>query len=121
MRRYAAELVALAPDVILASSSGAVAPLLQATRTVPIVFTAVADPDSRGAEDGRGYRHWFAFGRLGDAKGLFWGDAGASDCGGRKWSFAARGGRGICGSCQHRSYLGQVLSEDGPLRGQTAG
>src|SRR5713226_7790936 len=42
--------------------------------------------DSRGAEDGRGYRHWFAFGRLGDAKGLFWGDAGASDCGGRKWS-----------------------------------
>src|SRR5260370_17141834 len=44
MRRNAAELVALAPDVILASSSGAVAPLLQATRTVPIVFTAVADP-----------------------------------------------------------------------------
>src|SRR6266404_5180208 len=50
--------------------------------------------DSRGAKDGRVYRHWFAFGRLGDAEGLFWGDAGASDCGGRKWSFAARGGRG---------------------------
>ena len=44
MRKYAAELVALAPDVILAHSSAAVAPLLQATRTVPIVFTVVADP-----------------------------------------------------------------------------
>src|SRR5260221_12003234 len=44
MRRYAAELVALAPDVILANSSAAVAPLLQPTRTVPIVFTSVADP-----------------------------------------------------------------------------
>src|SRR5207247_309558 len=38
MRKYAAELVALAPDVILASSSAAVPPLLRATRTVPIVF-----------------------------------------------------------------------------------
>jgi hypothetical protein len=43
-RKYAAELVALAPEVILAHSSAAVAPLLQATRTVPIVFTTVADP-----------------------------------------------------------------------------
>src|SRR5260221_9392245 len=51
MRRNAAELVALAPDVILASSSGAVAPLLQATRTVPIVFTAVADPVGAGYVD----------------------------------------------------------------------
>src|ERR1700738_5049206 len=39
MRKYAAELVALAPDVILAHSSQAIAPLLQATRTVPSVFT----------------------------------------------------------------------------------
>src|SRR5262249_58241948 len=38
IRKYAAELVELAPDVILANSSAAVAPLLQATRTVPIVF-----------------------------------------------------------------------------------
>jgi putative tryptophan/tyrosine transport system substrate-binding protein len=44
MRKYAAELVALAPDVILAHSSAAVAPLLQATRKVPIVFVLVADP-----------------------------------------------------------------------------
>jgi putative ABC transport system substrate-binding protein len=43
-RRYAAELVALAPDVILASGSPAVGPLLQATRTVPVVFASVGDP-----------------------------------------------------------------------------
>jgi putative ABC transport system substrate-binding protein len=47
MRKYAAELVALAPDVILAHSSAAVAPLLQATRTISIVFTTVADPVNR--------------------------------------------------------------------------
>jgi putative tryptophan/tyrosine transport system substrate-binding protein len=47
-RKYAAELVALAPDVILAHSSGALAPLLQVTRTVPIVFTTVADPVGAG-------------------------------------------------------------------------
>jgi putative tryptophan/tyrosine transport system substrate-binding protein len=48
VRNYVAELVALAPDVILAHSSAAVAPLLQATRTVPIVFTNVADPVGTG-------------------------------------------------------------------------
>ena len=47
-RRYAAELVALAPDVILASGSLAVAALQQATRTVPIVFVAVVDPVGAG-------------------------------------------------------------------------
>jgi ABC-type uncharacterized transport system substrate-binding protein len=47
-RRYAAELVALAPDVILASGGSVLAPLLQATRTVPIVFTIVADPVDAG-------------------------------------------------------------------------
>src|SRR5262249_19368666 len=51
MRKYAAELVALAPDVILAHSSAAVAPLLQATRTIPIVFTIVADPVGAGYVD----------------------------------------------------------------------
>jgi ABC transporter substrate binding protein len=50
-RKYAAELVALAPEVILAHSSAAVAPLLQATRTVPIVFTTVADPVGAGYID----------------------------------------------------------------------
>jgi len=51
IRKYAAELVALAPDVILANSSAAIAPLLQATRTVPIVFTSVADPVGAGYVD----------------------------------------------------------------------
>jgi putative ABC transport system substrate-binding protein len=50
-RKYAAELVALAPDVILAHSSPALATLLQATRTVPIVFTVVADPVGAGYVD----------------------------------------------------------------------
>src|SRR5262249_61697907 len=44
MRKYAAELVALAPDVVLASTTAALAPLLEVSRTVPIVFAAVADP-----------------------------------------------------------------------------
>jgi putative ABC transport system substrate-binding protein len=48
LRKYAAELVALKPDVILVHSSSAVAPLLQATRTIPIVFTNVADPVGAG-------------------------------------------------------------------------
>jgi len=48
MRRYAAELVALAPDVILASGGAVVGPLLQATRAVPIVFTQTPDPVAAG-------------------------------------------------------------------------
>jgi putative ABC transport system substrate-binding protein len=47
-RKYAAELVALAPDVILAAGASTVRPLLQATRTVPIVFTVVGDPVAAG-------------------------------------------------------------------------
>jgi putative ABC transport system substrate-binding protein len=47
-RRYAAELVGLAPDVILASASPAIAALQQTTRTIPIVFTSVADPVGAG-------------------------------------------------------------------------
>jgi putative tryptophan/tyrosine transport system substrate-binding protein len=47
-RRHAAELAALAPDVILAHGSSTVGPLLQATRTVPIVFPAVGDPVGEG-------------------------------------------------------------------------
>ena len=50
-RRYAAELVALAPDVVLASGSPAVGPLLHATRTVPIVFASVGDPVGAGFVD----------------------------------------------------------------------
>jgi putative ABC transport system substrate-binding protein len=52
MRKHAAELVALAPDVILANSSAAVSPLLEATHTIPIVFAAVADPVGAGYVEG---------------------------------------------------------------------
>ena len=49
LRRHAAELVALAPDVLVAGGGTAtVAPLLEATRTVPIVFVIVIDPVGAG-------------------------------------------------------------------------
>jgi putative ABC transport system substrate-binding protein len=48
MHKYAAEFAGLAPDVILAPGAASVAPLLQATRTVPIVFVGVADPIGAG-------------------------------------------------------------------------
>src|SRR5262245_50053400 len=51
IRKHLAELVALAPDVILASGSAAVGPLLQATRTIPIVFVSVPDPVGAGFVD----------------------------------------------------------------------
>ena len=50
-RKFATELAALAPDVILANGAVAVAPLLQATRTVPIVFVLVPDPVGAGIVD----------------------------------------------------------------------
>jgi putative tryptophan/tyrosine transport system substrate-binding protein len=46
--RHAAELAALAPDIILATATAAVAPLQRATRTVPIVFVNVIDPVGAG-------------------------------------------------------------------------
>ncbi|MGA7254925.1 MAG: ABC transporter substrate-binding protein [Pseudolabrys sp.] len=48
LRRYAAELVALTPDVIVSVGSVTVAPLQQATRTIPIVFVNVPDPVGAG-------------------------------------------------------------------------
>jgi putative tryptophan/tyrosine transport system substrate-binding protein len=48
IRRYAGELAALAPDVILAAGGAVVPSLLQATRTVPIVFTQTPDPVGAG-------------------------------------------------------------------------
>jgi len=50
-RHYAAELVALAPDAILAAGGATVGPLLQATRSVPIVFTLTPDPVGAGFVD----------------------------------------------------------------------
>src|SRR5215216_4568753 len=49
IRRYAAELVALTPDVMLATGAAGVAPVLQATRTVPVVFVLVPDPVAAGS------------------------------------------------------------------------
>src|SRR3974390_565796 len=43
-RKYAAELVALAPDVLFTSGSAAIDPLRRATHTIPIVFVLVPDP-----------------------------------------------------------------------------
>src|SRR4051812_21472417 len=51
LRKYTAELVALAPDAILANGSAALTLLLQATRIVPIVFTDVPDPVGAGFVD----------------------------------------------------------------------
>jgi putative tryptophan/tyrosine transport system substrate-binding protein len=51
IRRHAAELAALAPDVILASGTSTVGPMLQATRTVPVVFPTAVDPVGAGFVD----------------------------------------------------------------------
>jgi putative ABC transport system substrate-binding protein len=51
IRKYTMELVALTPDVILATGSISMAPLLQATRAVPIVFVQVVDPVGSGFVD----------------------------------------------------------------------
>jgi putative ABC transport system substrate-binding protein len=51
IRKTATELVTLTPDVILTSTSVATAALLEATRTIPIVFTVVADPVGAGYVD----------------------------------------------------------------------
>jgi putative tryptophan/tyrosine transport system substrate-binding protein len=54
IRKYAAELVALAPDVILATGGAVVGPLLEATSTVPIVFAQT--PDQSGPASSRPWR-----------------------------------------------------------------
>jgi len=48
IRKYAEDLVAQTPDVILAGGGGSVGPLQQATRTIPIVFVGTADPVGGG-------------------------------------------------------------------------
>jgi putative ABC transport system substrate-binding protein len=48
VRRHAAELITLAPDVILAANASAVAPLLEMSRTIPIVFAVATDPVGAG-------------------------------------------------------------------------
>ena len=54
IRKYAEELVALAPDVILTVGGSQVGPLQQATRTIPIVFVQVTDAVGRGLVESLG-------------------------------------------------------------------
>jgi putative ABC transport system substrate-binding protein len=70
IRRHAAELAALAPDVILAFGASAVGPMLQATRTVPIVFPVAADPVGAGFVDSLARPGGNATGFLGFEYGL---------------------------------------------------
>jgi putative ABC transport system substrate-binding protein len=63
IRRYAAELVALAPDVILASGGTTLGPLRQVSRTVPTVFTGVSDPVGAGFVDSLARPGFIAFER----------------------------------------------------------
>jgi putative ABC transport system substrate-binding protein len=51
IRRHAAELAALAPDVILTAGTSTTGPVLQAARTVPIVFATIVDPVGAGLID----------------------------------------------------------------------
>ena len=51
IRKYATELIALAPDVIVASGGSVAGPLVQLTRSVPIVFTQTPDPVGAGFVD----------------------------------------------------------------------
>jgi len=51
IRKHAAELVALAPDVVVAHGTAAVSALVQASRTIPIVFPVVSDPVGAGLVD----------------------------------------------------------------------
>jgi len=55
LRRFAEELTALAPDVIVSVGSVAVGPLQQATRTIPIVFVSVPDPVGAGFVQSMGH------------------------------------------------------------------
>src|SRR5215210_7650872 len=48
IRKYAAELIALAPDVILASGGSVLGPLLESPNGVPVVFTLTTDPVGAG-------------------------------------------------------------------------
>jgi ABC-type uncharacterized transport system substrate-binding protein len=58
LRRYAAELIAVAPDIIVSVGSVTVAPLQQATRTIPIVFVNVPDPGIGVSRPHHCGRHW---------------------------------------------------------------
>ena len=88
-RKYAVELVSLAPDVILAPGGLAIGPLLEATRTVPIVFVIVPDPVgagyvqslSRPGGNATGFM-MFEYGLSGEVAGTAQGDRAGRDASG---------------------------------------
>ena len=90
IRKHAAELVALAPDVILAHGASTVAALLQVTRTVPIVFPVAGDPVGAGFVDSlaRPGGNATGFMRVRIQHGRKMAGAAQADCAGRD----ARGG-----------------------------
>ncbi len=83
-RKHAAELVALAPDVMLATGSVALAPLLQSSRTIPIVFTIVPDPVGAGFVESLARPGGNATGFIQFEYGLSgkWAETAAGDCAG---------------------------------------
>ena len=74
-RRHASELVALAPDVILAAGGAVVPSLLQATRTIPIVFAGVGDPVTVCSPTGSHHLRNHQFVSLPSFAGCPWGEA----------------------------------------------
>jgi len=96
IRKQAAELVALAPDVILAHGASTVGPLLQATRTVPIVFPIAGDPVGAGFVDSLArpgwQRHWLHDFRIQHE---------------REMGGTAQTDRARCGACGSHSGRGQ--------------
>jgi hypothetical protein len=110
IRKQAAELVALAPDVVLASGIPAATPLLQVTRTVPIVFAQVVDPVGAGlvaslARPG-GNATGFTFSEIWDER-----EMGGTTQGDRAWRDAGSGASGCC------QYLRDRLLGRDPVRG----
>jgi putative ABC transport system substrate-binding protein len=94
-RKQAAELVALAPDVLFGSGTPAATPLLQATHTVPIVFAQVVDPVGAGLVSSlalaRRQRHRFYRPRLWILRKM--GGTAQRD---RATHYAGRGASGCC-------------------------
>jgi ABC transporter substrate binding protein len=100
MRRDAAELVALAPDLIVTTGSAATAPVLQETRAIPIVFVQVADPVGGGYVEslprpgGNGVRHQGKVARIAQ------GNRTARDAGGGPRDATIAAGAGQLGAIQ---------------------
>ena len=109
IRKYVAELIALAPDVILAPGTTTMGPLLQATRTVPIVFTTFLDP----VDDEREH-NWHSAGRL-QQRPQGRGARGEDDVG-RKRGQLRRVPANLCGIGRGPAGVDAHVAADGPAR-----